>query len=459
MKFSLIILPTILTALISPVLQAESKSPNIILILADDQGWNALSTQMDPDIPGSGSSYYQTPRLAELASQGLRFSRAYSGAPTCSPSRHAIQWGRSASSLGLLAQCPPEWLKAENKNALPHVLKKARPEYITAHLGKWHMHRTPDEIGFDVHDGETGNIDGNGPIDPEDPKLIFSLSRRANTFMKEQVEADRPFFLQISHYANHLQYRAKPGTIKKYESEHADKVTDYQNSPLWAAMNENLDTGVGMVLDKIDELGIRDNTYVIYTGDNGYESKVDHWLPVEERTFHKAYPLLSHKYMISEGGLRVPFIVRGPDIPAGSYSRTSVIGYDIFPTIMDIVGKQDSLPESVEGGSLLAHWKSGGTAKITRPNPYFVFRYTKTAGSLDISIVEGDFKLMKEISSGKVHLWNISEDLSEQYNLVEKYPQKAKAMYEAMTSYFHGVGWDESQAVPFPWRKTVSATQ
>jgi arylsulfatase A len=349
MKLNAILCVVSLLALVLGYLDADEKTPNIVLILADDQGWNALSTRMDPELPGSGSSYYQTPRLAAFASEGMRFSRAYSAAPTCSPSRHAIQWGRTASSLGLFAQCPPEWLKAENENALPNVLKKAHPEYVTAHLGKWHMHRTPDELGYDVHDGETGNEDGNGDFDPEDPKLIYSLSRRANDFMEEQVKDKRPFFLQISHYADHLQYRAKPETIKAYETEHADKATEYQNSPLWAAMNENLDTGVGMVLDKIDELGIRDNTYVIYTGDNGYESKVDFWKPVTERTFNKAYPLLTHKYMINEGGLRVPFIVRGPGIPAGAYSKEPVIGYDIFPTVMDIVGKFEQLPNGVEG--------------------------------------------------------------------------------------------------------------
>ena len=452
MKSYLKVLPTILAALLSLGLSAKSVQPNIVLILADDQGWNALTTQMDPDIPGSGSIYYQTPRLAAFAAQGMRFSRAYSAAPTCSPSRHAIQFGRTPSSMGLFAQCPPEWLVAENRDALSKVLKKARPEYITAHLGKWHMHRTPDELGFDVHDGETGNIDGNGDFDPEDPKLIFSLSRRANDFMEAQVKADRPFFLQISHYADHLQYRAKPETIEKYETEHAAKATNYQNSPLWAAMNENLDTGVGMVLDKIDELGIVDNTYVIYTGDNGYESKVDHWKPVSERTFHKAYPLLSHKYMISEGGLRVPLIVRGPGIQAGTFSQTPVMGYDFFPTVMDIVGNLDQLPESVEGGSLLSLLRTGGKEEVLRQKPHFIFRYTKTLGTHDISIVQGDYKLMKEIKTNTVHLWNLREDLGEQHNLAEKYPKKTAAMYAMMTAYFELVDWNEDQAAPMPWR-------
>lgn len=452
MKSHLIIAHAILAIWLSLGLSAKSSQPNIVLILADDQGWNALSTRMDPDDPGSGSAYYQTPHLAVLAEEGMRFSRAYSAAPTCSPSRHAIQWGRTPSSLGLFAQCPPEWLKAKNEDALPNVLKAARPEYITAHLGKWHMHRTPDELGFDVHDGETGNQNGNAEFDPEDPKLIFSLSRRANQFMEEQVKEGRPFYLQISHYADHLQYRAQPETIKTYETEHAEKATRYQNSPLWAAMNENLDTGVGMVLDKIDALGIRETTYVIYTGDNGYESKVDHWKPVRERTFHKAYPLLSHKYMINEGGLRVPLIIRGPGIPAGSHSRIPVVGYDFFPTLMDLVGALDQLPGSVEGGSLLPLLKSAGNKDVARKHPYLIFRYTKTLGNHDIAMVQGDYKLLKEIKSGTTHLWDISQDPGEQNNLTEKHPGKAAEMYQAMTEYFKSVDWDEHQASPLPWK-------
>ena len=424
----------------------KGKMPNIVLILADDQGWNALSTRMDPHEPGSGSTYYQTPRLAKLASEGMRFSRAYSPAPTCSPTRHSIQFGRTPSSLGLRAQSPPSDLKAEPADALANVLKKAQPEYVTAHLGKWHMLQSPDELGFDVNDGETGNSDGNDASDPDDPKKIFSLSRRANEFMQAQVQADRPFFLQISHYADHLAYRALQKTIEEYENEHAENATEYQNSPLWAAMNENLDTGVGMVLDKIDELGIADDTYVIYTGDNGYESKVDQWLPVVERTFNKAYPLLSHKYLINEGGLRVPFIVRGPGIPAGAASRTPVIGYDIFPTIMDIVGHPDKLPNIAEGGSLLPLLQSGGKKTVQRKDPFFVFRYTKVKGALDIAIVQGDYKLLKEIESDTLHLWDLTEDLGEQNNLIDQQPERAQEMYDAMTAYFASVGWDESQA-------------
>lgn len=199
--------------------------PNFVVILADDQGWNALSTRMDPDEPGSGSTYYRTPRLDKLAVEGMRFSQAYSPAPTCSPTRHAIQFGRSPSSLKIFgADGIRDW-DATNGESLANVLKKIDPDYVCAHLGKWHIGRSPQALGYDVSDGGTGNGTGNSS-DPADPKLIFDLSKRSVDFMNKQVEAEKPFFLQISHYANHLKYQAKADTIRKYESERADKATN-----------------------------------------------------------------------------------------------------------------------------------------------------------------------------------------------------------------------------------------
>ncbi len=418
--------------------------PNVVFILADDQGWNALSTPMDPDEPGSGSTYYQTPRLAKLAADGMRFSRAYSPAPTCSPTRHSIQFGRSPASLKIFGADGIKDFDAEDRESLAHVLKSIHPEYVCAHLGKWHIGRSPDALGYDVSDGSTSNGHGNSE-EPDDPKLIFDLSRRGNEFMEKQVQAGKPFFLQISHYANHLKYQAQRDTIEKFETEHADKATEYQHSPLWAAMNENLDTGVGMVLDKIGELGIRDNTYVIYTADNGYESKKDFGKPVHERGFYKAYPQRSHKYHVSEGGIRVPFIVRGPGIPANTHSGVAVVGTDVFATVMDLAGGLGRIPTRLEGASLLAHMKSGGREPVRRKDPFLVFKYSKPRVPHDAAIVRGDYKLIKDIDTGRIFLFNLKEDLGERHDLADEKPELAGRMVAAMTAYFKRFGWDESQ--------------
>lgn len=434
----------LLTAL-SVVLTAEK--PNIVFILVDDTGWNALDIPADPEIPGSGSTYYRTPHTSRLAMEGIRFSMAYSSAPTCGPTRTSIQYGQSPSTLGKFAEALPTNLPP-TENAMISRLKAAYPEYRAAHYGKWHQRtRTPEEIGYDESDGQTMNIEGN-QCPPDDPKLTFSLARKTNEFMTRQAAEGNPFFVQVSFYANHLKYMALPETIEKYEARKGS-ATKYQYSPLWAAMNEDLDTAVGNIVDTVEQLGIRENTYIIYTADNGYESKVDFWKPIGQRTFHKAYPLLSHKYMISEGGLRVPFSVSGPGIPSGKTSRVPVVGWDILPTVLDMAGAASFIPDGVEGGSLLPLCQNGGAGRVDRTDPFMVFRYTKRQGNLDIAIVQDGYKLLREISSGKEHLWSLWEDLGEQKNLISVMPEKALLLRSNLNRYFQGIGWNQEEHIHY----------
>ncbi len=389
----------LLACLVSGAAEADAKKPNIILLLTDDMGWNALSIPADPAIPDSGSKYFLTPHTTKLAQGGIRFSMAYSPAPTCGPSRTSIQYGQSPSTLGKFAELKPTNLPPET-DAMVKRLKAAHPDYRAAHFGKWHQRtRTPEQIGYDESDGQTMN---NQSKDPRDPKMTFSLAKKSTAFIDKQHKAGKPFFLQVSFYANHLKYVALPETIKKYEGL-SDKETKYHNSALWAAMNENLDTAVGSILDKLDELEIADNTYIIYTADNGFENKKDSGKEVDGRSFHKAFPLVGHKYLISEGGLRVPFIIRGPGIPAGISTREPVVGWDIMPTVLDMAGAKDQIPSAVEGGSLLNISKTGGKSKVKRNDPFMVFRYTKTHGRRDIAIVQDGYKFLREIDTGKEH--------------------------------------------------------
>lgn len=424
--------------------QVDKRSPNIILILADDQGWNALSTQMDPKIPGSGSIYFQTPNLERFASEGMRFSWAYSGGPTCSPSRHAIQFGRTPVSLGITGYAGSgKTVKADNQDSLMNVLKRQHPEYVAAHFGKWHMMPTPEELGYDISDGPMENKIGDTK-DPEDPKQIYSLTRKAVQFMEDQVKADKPFFMQVSHYANHLKYQARSETVERYTEERGEYATKYHNDPLWAAMNDNLDESVGGILAKIKELGIEGETYVIYSADNGYENKQDSDVPAGERGFFKAYPQRGHKYTLSEGGVRVPMIVRGPGIEANSVCRTPVGGIDFLPTILDFAGAGESVPESVEGGSLVPLLK--GAEKVDRTLPGMVFRYSKSHYQLDIAIVQGKYKLLKNLETQDMYLWDLEKDIGEERNLVKESPELADRLYRSMSDYFESVGWSESQA-------------
>ena len=426
----------------------ESARPNIVFILVDDTGWNALDVPADPAIAGSGSTFYRTPNTSKLALSGVRFSMAYSPAPTCGPSRTSIQYGLTPSSVGKFAEALPTNLPPAG-DAMISRLKAAFPRYRAAHFGKWHQRtRRPEDIGYDESDGQTMNAEGN-KCPADDPKLTFSLAGKTNDFITRQVREGHPFFVQVSFYANHLRYMALPETIASYE-QRSDKATEYQNSPLWAAMHENLDTAVGSIVDTVEKLGIRENTYFIYTADNGFESKVDQWKPVEQRTFHKAHPLLSHKYMISEGGLRVPFSISGPGIPAGVSSRVPVVGWDIMPTVLDMAGAADQIPTHVEGVSLLALCRNGGDGTLKRRDPFMVFRYTKQQGNLDIAIVQDGYKLLREIRSGREHLWSLWDDLGEQRNLIATKPAKAEELRNNLDEYFRRLNWNQKEH--FDWK-------
>lgn len=420
------------------------KKPNFVVILTDDQGWNALSTRMDPDIPGSGSTYYRTPNLDRLAKEGMRFSRAYSSAPTCSPTRHSIQFGRSPASLQIWEA---DGIKRKNIDAKPaeamaNILKKHHPEYKAAHYGKWHISYTPEALGFEYNDGANKNLK-RSKDNVNDPKYTFSLSKKATGFIEERVKKEEPFLLQVSYYADHLFFEAKKETLEKYTYKRSNLKTAYQNNPVWAAMNEDLDTGIGRVLQKIKDLGIEDNTYIIFTSDNGYESKLDGKKSVGERGYYKAYPLRSHKYKVSEGGLRVPFIIKGPGISANTISRKPVVSTDIYPTIMSILGLSKELPKKIEGGSLIKHIKSKGKQPIKRKNPFLTFRYSKSGASKDIVIMQDEFKLLRAINEKKLYLWNITKDMGESHNLTDEKPELTKQMLQKMTNYFKRFGRDD----------------
>jgi len=301
--------------------ESKNKKPNMILFLTDDQGWVDTSVQMMRSRPDSKSDYYQTPNLERLAREGMVFSNAYSPAPICVPTRHSIQFGKTPSRLRNTGHYTGV-NHCENERSIAQVLKAADSNYVTAHFGKWGLHHPPEYWGYDKSDGQNNNYHGDWrsvkdkrALPADDPKRIFSLTRRANEFMQAQVEAGRPFFMQVSHYAPHVQHRALKKTIEKYKKLPPGgkcRPVDYESPPPplndwvleYAAMIEDLDTGLGMLLDKLDKLGIAENTYIIFTSNNG-------------GGFKGCEPLRAGKASLYEGGLRVPTVVRGPGIKPG----------------------------------------------------------------------------------------------------------------------------------------------
>lgn len=406
---------------------------NIILILADDQGWTGLSVQMDPDIPESRSDFYQTPNLSRLASEGMRFSQGYAPSPVCSPTRHSIQLGICPAKTRVTHNKPGRKQFCDPRLALPNLIKQADSRYATAHFGKWHVSAKPEECGYDVSDGSTSNNDGNNSNQSSDPKRVYEVTARSVAFMERKVQEGKPFFLQVSHYADHLSFLSSPKMLKKYEALPPGKR---HKDPAFAGMNEDLDAGVGEILDAVDRLGIADDTYIVYMADNGFDESPDKLTGIAER---KAWPLSYSKGFVFEGGARVPFIVRGSGIEAGSFSRVPVVGYDLMPTFLELIKPGFELPDVTEGGSMLSILKNGGVGEIKRPNDFLIFHYPTGSWPAQTSLIKGDYKIVKSWAFDRVELFNLRTDISEMKDLGRELSEKAEELHQDMMNYLKGV--------------------
>lgn len=434
-----------LLALASPALA----QPNVVLILADDLSWVGTSVEMDPERQDSASDYHSTPALERLAREGMRFTDAYAPHPNCSPTRLAIQTGKSPAQLNMtdiinrgsgrfyegLPLIPPQHINhiPHEETTIAELLKQHRPGYVTAHFGKWHLGGGgPGRHGYDDHSGPTSNREGGAPA--PDPKRTVSVTTRALDFLRHRRAAQEPFFMQVSYYAVHLAIRAFDATIAKFE---AKPMGQRHRHAGHAAMTHELDQGVGRLLDALDQLQLADSTYVIFTSDNGSYHHAG-----RERVSSNA-PLRGQKASTWEGGIRVPLIVRGPGIEAGSLSRVTAIGTDLYATIADMAGVQAELPPRVEGASLFSVLRNGGQGKVSRRFDSLVWHFphyqTEKGTSPMSSIRVGAWKLVKLYESGESRLFNLSGDIGETEDLSVDESDLARRLERQLASYLEEV--------------------
>ena len=417
----------------------QAGSPNIILILTDDQGWSQRSGLMDPENPKSGSSYLHTPAMDRIAKEGMRFTGGYSPAPLCTPTRRSILCGTSAARSG--SEFLSKWVPADHLT-LPRALKQANPEYRCAHFGKWgeRMISSPEECGYDVSDGHTGNVTG-GMADKmqpahivEDPKRTGSVTDRSIEFIREQTKAGKPFYAQLSYYAVHLRTELLQASLDKYQNKGAP---DRAYSQGWAGMLEELDRGIGRLLDELDALGISDNTYVVFTTDNGGRGTVPGGDP---KSPAPNVPLSGAKHSLLEGGIRVPLMVRGPAIEVGSVCRVPVAGYDFLPTFYELAGGRGRLSEELDGGSFVPLFSKPATGSVKRPIDGLVFSRPRQGMA---AIRDGKWKLLaainakREIQSAK--LFNVVDDIAEERDLLASQADKARQLHSRLKTYLETV--------------------
>ena len=441
-------------AIVLACLPAHASNPNFIIIFTDDQGYGDLSC--------FGSKTIKTPHIDRLASEGRKFTSFMVASPVCTPSRAA-----------LLTACYPKRVGMHQHVLFPSSRKGLHPGehtiadhlkaqgYATACFGKWHLGHQPEVLptsnGFDTYYGIPYSNDMNHPDnkgkprggwqgmdilwnDPEstltkwktplfeDEKIVElpvdqrTITRRCTQKAIDFVTAnkEKPFFVYLPHSMPHIPLYVP------------DDVRDPDPKNAYINTIEHIDTEVGRLLDALDELKLTSKTYVIYTTDNGP------WLPFRHHG-GSAGPLREGKGTTFEGGQRVPCLIRGPGIPAGTVCAELAGTIDILPTIAALTGKPLPAGKKVDGLDVSSLWV--GKAK---ESPRKEFLHYTSRGDLQ-GIRQGSWKLLVKnqrgrrnqnrnapTNSGQVLLFDLSKDLGEQNNLADQHPDLVKKLRQRM---------------------------
>ena len=416
-----------LAVAISAPTQAKTEQPNFLVVYGEGSGWVSTSVQMEEGNPSSKSDYIETPNLEKFAASGVTFSRGYAPSPRCTPSRAGLVTGKSPGLLhmtyvtesgaeasmnkagggkGNTKMIPPAPVLELPAAELTYAEVLQQAGYATAHFGKWHLGKVdPKSHGFDESDGPNDNQGPSGDRDANQDEYGLTADKGIE-FMRRQVEAGKPFLLQVDHYPIMLDRNA------------ADAMTSERLA---------MDDSFGQLFDTLQELDIADNTYVIFSTDHGTQGKNT--------------PLSKGKGSVLEGGLRVPFIISGPSVRAGQWSDTPVSALDIFPTIAEVSGNKDKISAAVEGGSLaeLLQDKDGAVQR-SREEIYFHFpHYDKGNGGPANAMLSGDYKLIKVYENAQTLLYNIAEDPSESKNLAAAMPKLVAELDEKIVSYLEEI--------------------
>ena len=435
--------------------QVGPSQPNIIYINVDDLGW--------ADLGFHGSSFYLTPNIDNLASQGMVFTNAYAPAANCAPSRASCLTGQYSPRHGIYTVGGSERGKAEDRKIIPventlfispdnltiaSVLRDAG--YRTCSIGKWHISEDPLRNGFDI------NIAGGkwgGPYHPgyhspyrypncvqDEPGeyLTDRLTDEAVSFISDN--RDHPFFLYMAYYTVHSPLQARSDKKELFENREKNEA---HNNPTYAGMISSLDDGVGRILKTIDRLGLAENTLLLFTSDNGGVWKTS-----------KQWPLRAGKGSYYEGGIREPLIVRWQGkIEAGSSCDTPVSGIDFFPTFLDFAGVEAPSEKILDGVSLVPlllqtgmisdrplYWHFPIYLEAYFEEGAFETRDAKFRTRPGSAMRLGKWKLLEFFEDSEIELYDLNADIGEKQNLADLNPEKAQEMLEILARWRNETG-------------------
>lgn len=443
---------------------AFAARPNIILIFADDLGWK--------DVGYQGSRLCETPVLDALAKEGMVFSNAYAAAGNCAPSRACLLSGnytprhhvyavgstdRGNKAQQRLVPVPNKGGLAQENITMADALKASG--YKTGHVGKWHLDgpggAKPSAQGFDLTFDSFGEgelkegSEGNKTGPPDDPKGVFTLTRKAIEFIEANKEG--PFFCYLAHHAIHGPLQGRPDTLAMLKAKKPDLS---QGDLMYAACTYDFDASVGMLLEKLKELKLDENTLVVFTSDNGATQQ------------SSQEPLRGSKGGYYEGGIREPFIVRWPGVTKpGSVCDVPVINVDLFPTFLAAAGAPVPEGKVLDGESLLPLLKGDGELKrqsIFWHFPGYLDRPVIRGRELDVQtgfrtrpvsvIHKGDWKLHlfleewqldggreKLATNHAVELYNLKEDIGERTDLATENTAKRDELLDELLAWHQSI--------------------
>jgi arylsulfatase A-like enzyme len=443
----------------------SAQERNFLFILVDDLGRQDLGVE--------GSTFHETPNIDALARRGTRFAFGYSACQVCSPSRASIMLGKATPRHGITdyigAASGQKWnrndkvMPAEYSHVLPAAdvtLAEAMKAggYKTFFAGKWHLGGKgsyPEDHGFDINIGghEKGTPPGgffspyNNPKMSDGPageSLTLRLAKDTAAFL--ETSKDQKFFAYLSFYAVHAPVQTTQELWKKYRDK-AEKmdlvgktsfkfdrtkpVRQIQNNPLYAGMMETLDTAVGIVMDKLKETGLDKNTVVIFTSDNGGVSSGDAFAT-------SALPFRGGKGRQWEGGLRQPFYIYVPGMGEKQNTDAPAIGMDFYPTILELAGLPLKPEQHMDGVSLVPVLEG----KTLAPRDLFWHypHYGNQGGEPSSVIHSGNWKLIHYYEDGRDELYNISNDVGEQNDVISANAERAKSMRAELDKWLKDTG-------------------
>jgi len=426
-----------------------SQSPNVVFILIDDLGWKDLGVY--------GSEYYKTPNIDRLASEGIRYTDAYSACTVCSPTRAAVMTGKYPATINCT-----DWIEGWKYDDKPlqvpdwtmymdtteYTLAEAFRDngYTTAHIGKWHLGE--DSVFWPRNQGFALNIGGwkkgapnrrkglyNGYFPPfgnprirdrpDDKYLTERLADEAVKFIEDSnpSKTGKPFFLNFWTYSVHTPLQAKQDKIRKYES--LRDTTLSQHNAIYAAMVEHMDEAVGRVIQALKDNGVYENTIIIFTSDNG--GLVGRW---KQKVTNNS-PLRNGKGHMYEGGVRVPLIIRIPDSPA-EVRNAPAISMDFYPTLMRLTGSKvpDRVSSSFEGQDLFDE-QNNKTRDLFWHYPHY-----HAEGATPYSAVRsGRWKLIYSYETGSGALYDLENDLSETTDLSSEQAEMKNTLLKKLNDW------------------------